>query len=1207
MIITMKQLLIIAFVLFLVGILPTEIHAQEIQFKRLNTSNGLSDNLVYDACLDKNGLVWVATGLGLDSYNGNRVTHWHQETDRFFESRDIRSVYADPKNRIWVLDAEGKVICLGKNRKADPITIKNGDGKEKIRFLMPDEKGIMYLLIGNGIYKEGSASMVFEKTAELPDSLIKGPFLQHYLVRGAEYLLTGSNKIIHLNLSTGSIVRHWTLSSVIAAVLLENGDLLASTEKNRELFLMDYTTGAVKKNEALLPDTFGKPVQGYLRYMYKQPDGRVFISSGYGGLYIYSPGKKRMENYRHDPLDQRTISGNNTYKITGNRDGFVFITTRSSGLNYFNAKWQMANTRKIFQESGGDKIFDGFIGPVERDGYGKVWLGAQGGLMEWDQKDNKVIFHNYGEKNGEPIAGKEEVRALWFDRTGKLWLGMNRYGVVVLDKNKKPLEYFFSQQTDSSKLLPGDFVLDIKEGPDQNIWVATVRGLAIFNQETLRRIPVIPGSPLWPYTKKRVSRFWVEAPGVIWFATNNEIVKYSIENAKTTIFSKQEGLKVSPVFSIAGDGKGNVFVGSSKGIQMLDKSGRFRSINGSERLPSQVCVGLIADREGNVWMSGDNFLSCLNDSVGLRGIFDESYGFSGNGFRYNAAFLSDDNKLYYGCNEGVSWFSPSAILKQDPGVSAYISQVETNKGSVFFTGNGEINIESSSNNLIAYVTPVSLTGFDAIVFQYQLLGKDKEWQNFKANNGIRINELKPGEYVLKVRFSYDGNRWIASTNKLDIRVIPAWWQKGWVRLMAFLLLSGLLGGAITNYTNKRKKEQEEQETEKAILYLTTAIHGNTNQDEMLWDVVENVISRLGFEDCVIYLLQKPGNILIQKAAWGPKTDKGNKISNPIEIPLGKGIVGSVAQTGISEIVNDTSQDSRYITDDEVRLSEIAVPIMDEGVVLGVIDSEHSRKHFFTQRHLSILSTISSLLGSKLTRAQAEEEKRKAELALVDIKRKAAEVEMQALRAQMNPHFMFNSLNSINNFILNSDIENASSYLTRFSRLMRLILDNSRHDWVPLEQELHALELYIGMESLRFDNAFTWQITVGEGIEAESAQIPPLLIQPYVENAIWHGLMHRKATGGHLQVTLIKSDDILMIEIEDNGVGREAAAKLKHQMSGHKKSHGMDITSERIAMINRVYGAEISLEIIDKRNENHLPDGTLVQLIMQYRLQHQTRV
>ncbi|MCU0404623.1 MAG: histidine kinase [Chitinophagaceae bacterium] len=360
-----------------------------------------------------------------------------------------------------------------------------------------------------------------------------------------------------------------------------------------------------------------------------------------------------------------------------------------------------------------------------------------------------------------------------------------------------------------------------------------------------------------------------------------------------------------------------------------------------------------------------------------------------------------------------------------------------------------------------------------------------------------------------------------------------------------------------------------------------------------------MISKLGFEDCVIYLVDKDRNILVQKAAWGPKTSSENMILNPIEIPVGQGIVGSVAQTGIAEIIPDTSLDQRYLVDDERRYSEITVPIMDGGNVLGIIDSEHRKKNFFKDRHLTILQTIGSLIGSKIVKAKAEAEKSAAELALINLKRKAAEVEMQALRAQMNPHFMFNSLNSINNFILNNDIDNASAYLTRFSRLMRLILDNSRQDWVPLSQELHALELYIGMESLRFDNAFTWHISIGEGVQADQVQIPPLLIQPYVENAIWHGLMHRNTTGGHLQVTLEKMDDWLLICIEDNGVGREAAARKKSMNTGHKKSHGMNITSERINMVNNVYHANVELEVKDKLTDTGQPLGTLVRLKMKY--------
>src|SRR3546814_2872555 len=135
---------------------------------------------------------------------------------------------------------------------------------------------------------------------------------------------------------------------------------------------------------------------------------------------------------------------------------------------------------------------------------------------------------------------------------------------------------------------------------------------------------------------------------------------------------------------------------------------------------------------------------------------------------------------------------------------------------------------------------------------------------------------------------------------------------------------------------------------------------------------------------------------MQKAALGPKTTGENKILNPLEIPIGTGIVGSVAHSGKAEIINDTTKDKRYIVDDERRFSEITVPIVYNGMVLGIIDSEHPRKKFFTGKHLSILGTIASLCANKIIRLKAEEETRKAQLELLRHDREKVEAQLKKI-------------------------------------------------------------------------------------------------------------------------------------------------------------------------------------------------------------------
>ena len=209
--------------------------------------------------------------------------------------------------------------------------------------------------------------------------------------------------------------------------------------------------------------------------------------------------------------------------------------------------------------------------------------------------------------------------------------------------------------------------------------------------------------------------------------------------------------------------------------------------------------------------------------------------------------------------------------------------------------------------------------------------------------------------------------------------------------------------------------------------------------------------------------------------------------------------------------------------------------------------------------------------------------------------KIAETEMAALRAQMNPHFIFNCLNSIKLYTLENDSQTASEYLTIFSQLIRLVLENSRSEKVTLQKELETLRLYIELEAMRFKDKVKYQINVAPEIDQQYIDIPPLLLQPYVENAIWHGLMHKK-NGGNIRVDVsLLTEHCLQIEITDDGIGRELAAEYKSKSATRQKSFGLKMTSERIDIINQVYKINADVQISDMKDGMNNSMGTKVNI------------
>jgi len=202
--------------------------------------------------------------------------------------------------------------------------------------------------------------------------------------------------------------------------------------------------------------------------------------------------------------------------------------------------------------------------------------------------------------------------------------------------------------------------------------------------------------------------------------------------------------------------------------------------------------------------------------------------------------------------------------------------------------------------------------------------------------------------------------------------------------------------------------------------------------------------------------------------------------------------------------------------------------------------------------------------------------------------------LRSLRSQMNPHFIFNALNSVNNFIARNDERAANQYLSDFSTLMRSVLENSEADFIPLEKELELIDRYLHLEHSRFPEKFDYELEIDPDISVQNFQIPPMLLQPYIENAIWHGLRYKEEKG-LLQVHLVQQDkDTISIRISDDGIGRRRSRELKTEHQKKSTSKGMSTTRERIEILNRMFKDKVDVMIRDLHEDG---TGTVVVLTL----------
>jgi putative methionine-R-sulfoxide reductase with GAF domain len=614
-----------------------------------------------------------------------------------------------------------------------------------------------------------------------------------------------------------------------------------------------------------------------------------------------------------------------------------------------------------------------------------------------------------------------------------------------------------------------------------------------------------------------------------------------------------------------------------------------------------------------LWIAAPSGLACMDlQSHKIRG-FSREDGFPNMPVLYRANFFYDsaEQQLYIPFAKTLARFNPHQLLQKGTAPQVFVESIAiSGRQPLFLPGSG-ITTSWKNAEILLRIGAINFEDAGSQRYAYRIReNNNTPWVEI-GGPSFSISHLSPGTHRIQVKVYSAGNRWPAQVRELSVLVTPPFWLRPWFFIALGLLLIVMIylivqwrtrivqrKEAIKTQIEKLKADdyKAQFELEQISNYFSSSLSGKKTEDEVLWDVAQHLIGRLNYEDCIIYMWNKDKTRMVQKAAYGPKGAPEIISADGFEVAPGQGIVGHVIQTQQPVLVNDTREDDRYRVDDQYRLSEVAVPILHNNELLGVIDSENSQPNYYSERDIQILTTIATLIGNKLTQLKSEQKLEAKQKELAGINEQLAEARLSALQAQMNPHFIFNALNSIKRMILDADNEKASRYLSKFALMIRMTLEHSRKMFVTLDENVEYLKAYLDMEKLRFDDTFSYSITTDDELDTSETVLPPMMIQPLVENAIWHGLMQAEKNK-KIGIVFMQVQNKLACIIEDNGIGIHHSQKLKEKQRPLHRSVGLDNVQKRIKIMNEKYDTDCKMEIIDLHEAHSNITGTRVVLTM----------
>ncbi|MEO8150358.1 MAG: two-component regulator propeller domain-containing protein [Bacteroidia bacterium] len=1197
------------------------------RFDLLNETNGLSSRKAEYIIQDYRGYIWIATGNGLNRYDGYSFKVYKNipgdSTSLLYNG--VFRMLEDRDHKIWVSYLyQNGLSCF------DPVS-------EKFTNFYPDKKN---------------------KNA-LPTGYVSGLFIDHnndlwigISQNGFAKFSKSKKNFIHYS-PLPDIDKSYPLdiqkSYNTVYRFIEIGDSLWMASQNG-LYVFEKSTGNISSVRPY-PVNPKKVRDDCLTSLVADSNNGLWMGSWLGALTYYNYATHTWKNFKYDTTNITTSITNIIHNLSWKSKTELWCSVDMVGLMIFNTQ-----AEKFYNlENNASKTLNlpnALYRDVYTDRTGNLWMAHYKGISLLRASSSIFSFHEHRitrSDNGDfyglrviikdtinnltyigmdysdglnVVDGKTgltehfkipkvsfridyySIRDFFIDKKGMLWVITNNYFFQFDPKQKKII--MLPQPDKSFSEKPNLFYIKMLQDKNGDIWIATWgKGLYRYHPQTQEFVNFIHdqknknslvSDSLKLIIEDKLHRVWIgsEDKGVSLFDSGKNIF-YNFQHSD----SIKNSLINNSVYGISADEKNKIWIATEEGISCIDgtesQQPTFTNYTVQQGLPDNFVYNIFCQEPNSIWLTTIKGLHRWQPELNQLATFNERNGLDENYHIYS--FNKGPNKdIFIGTYHGYYHFYPQQIPSGTSPPDVLINTFRVFDKEFPFQQklkeDGKINLSYRQNYFSFEFASINYSDPEKVKYAYQLEEIDNDWIYCDNRRFANYTNIAGGNYTFKVKAMNGDGVWMKNPLEIAIHIKKPFWQTAWFKVAMLIMLLIIL----RLYFLYQRRKQQEEEADKSITYFANSIYGGNSEEEILWDMARNVIARLNFSDCVIYLVDEERNVLIQKAAMGEKKTADNEVVSALEIPIGQGIVGAVALRGQAEIVGDTSKDKRYIADDDVRLSEIAVPIIYRGKVIGVIDSEHHKRDFYKLKHLKFLETIASISATKIVKAKTDREVEEKEKSLLEAAKQVAEMRLQAIRAQMNPHFIFNCLNSIDKYILKNDEVKASRYLNKFAKLIRLILNQSERLHLPLATENEMLLYYMELESIRFEIPFQFEISVDENMDADDIEIPGMIIQPYIENAIWHGFMN-KPDNGKITITYTEKENMLLCVVEDNGIGRTKAMEYKMQNSTHQPSKGMKLTAERISILNAKSSDETSVRVIDLKDDSGNACGTRVELML----------